>query len=369
MDFFATAAKGTEPALRDELREIGLHGVRADRGGVHFTGEFEDGWRACLWSRVAVRVLAWRGSFSARNEQELYDGIRALEWRHFLSPKLKLAVKASCRSSRLTHSQYIAQKTKDAIVDQIREDVGQRPNVDLEDPDVLVVLHLANDEAQVFIDLAGEALHRRGWREARGEAPLKENLAAAMLRLTGWDRKAPLADPMCGAGTIAIEGAAWARNIAPGLSRKRFGFERWAYFDAEMRPRLAAMRDEARAASRDEGPTVYASDESEAACDAVRDNAARAGVDIVITQRDVRAIAPLGPIGFIATNPPYGERLATSDDLAKGMARKFERLHGHDLGVLAGSPTIERAFHLEPRKWWLVYNGPIECHLLAYHVV
>jgi putative N6-adenine-specific DNA methylase len=368
VDFFATAAKGTEPALRDELREIGLGRVRADRGGVHFSGELEDGWRACLWSRVAVRVLAWRGSFEARDAQALYDGVRALEWRHFLSPKLKLAVKASCRSSRLTHSQFVAQKTKDAIVDQIRDDVGQRPSVDLDDPDVLVVVHLAKDEAQVFVDLAGEALHRRGWREARGEAPLKENLAAAMLRLTGWDRKAPLVDPMCGAGTIAIEAAAWARNMAPGLSRKRFGFERWAYFDDAMRTRMAALRDEARAASRDRGPTVFASDESEAACEAAIANSARAGVEIVVTQRDVRALAPLGPIGFVATNPPYGERLATSDDLARGMARRMETMRGHDLGVLAGAPTIERAFTLAPRKWWLVYNGAIECHLLAYHV-
>jgi putative N6-adenine-specific DNA methylase len=368
VDFFATAAKGTEPALRDELREIGLRGVRADRGGVHFTGEFEDGWRACLWSRVAVRVLAWRGSFAVPNEQALYDGVRALEWRHFLTPKLSLAVKASCRSSRLTHSQYVAQKTKDAIVDQIRDDLGQRPSVDLEDPDVLVVLHLANDEAQVFVDLAGEALHRRGWREARGEAPLKENLAAAMLRLTGWDRKVPLVDPMCGAGTIAIEAAAWARNIAPGLSRKRFGFERWAYFDDAMRPRLAQLREGARAARREVGAEVFASDESESMCEAAFANATRAGVDIRVTQADVRDLAPLGPKGFVATNPPYGERLATSDDLARGMARTFEAMHGHDLGVLAGAPTIERAFTLEPRKWWLVYNGPIECHLLAYHV-
>jgi 23S rRNA (guanine2445-N2)-methyltransferase / 23S rRNA (guanine2069-N7)-methyltransferase len=214
MDFFATAAKGTEPALRDELRELRMHGVRADRGGVHFAGELEDGARACLHSRVAVRVLAWRGAFDVRGEAELYAAMRSLEWRHFLSQKHTLAVKATCRSSKMTHSQFIAQRSKDAIVDQLREDLGTRPNVSLEDPDVLVVVHLVSDRADVYVDLAGEPLHRRGWRTRIGEAPLKETLAAAMLRLAGWDKKKPLVDPMCGAGTIAIEAATCDRTGA-----------------------------------------------------------------------------------------------------------------------------------------------------------
>ncbi len=368
MDFFATAAKGTEPALRDELRELGLRGVRADRGGVHFAGELLDGARVCLWSRVAVRVLAWRGTFDVRGGNELYEVMHSLEWRHFLSPKHTLAVKATCRSSKLTHSQFIAQRAKDAIVDQLRDDLGERPSVNLDDPDVLVVVHLVNDRADVYVDLAGEPLHRRGWRTLTGEAPLKETLAAAMLRLSGWDRKRPLVDPMCGAGTIAIEAAEWARGVAPGLRRASFGVERWALCDDAMQKQMADLRSQARASARRDGPIVRATDIDPAMVDATRANAKIAGVDLVVEERDVRAIVPTDPPGVVVTNPPYGERLDADRPFFNDMARALFTLHGHGVAVLAGTSEIERAFGRKPEKWWLVYNGAIECRLLLYRV-
>jgi putative N6-adenine-specific DNA methylase len=368
MDFFATAAKGTEPALRDELRELGLVGVRADRGGVHFAGELVDGARACLWSRVAVRVLAWRGAFDVRSGNELYEVMNTLEWRHFLTPEKTLAVKASCRSSKLTHTQYIAQRAKDAIVDQLRDDLGARPSVDVDDPDVLVVVHLVKDRADVYVDLAGEPLHRRGWRTRSGEAPLKETLAAAMLRLSGWDRKRPLVDPMCGAGTIAIEAAEWARNVAPGLRRASFGLERWALCDDALKRAMRDMRSEARAAVKKDGPVVRASDIDVAMVDTTRANAKGAGVDIIIEERDVRDLAPLDPPGVVVTNPPYGERLAADDRFFRDMARALLALPRHDVAVLAGAPEIERALGRKPDKWWSVFNGAIECRLLLYRL-
>ena len=372
MEFFATAAKGTEPALRDELRELRFSGVRADRGGVHFSGSFEDGWRACLYSRVAVRVLAWRGTFEAKTGDELYEGIAALEWRHFLTAKHTLAVRASCRSSQLTHSQFVAQRTKDAIVDQLRDTLGARPSVNIASPDLLVVVHLVKDQADVYLDLAGDSLHLRGYRTRVGAAPLKETLAAAMLRLSGWDREQPLCDPMCGAGTIAIEAAAWARAIPPGLAREKFGFERWAHFDSAMASRLAELRAEGRAAIRPPprgAPTVVASDHDPAMVERTRANARDAGIDLIVEQRDVRRIGQVvsAPTpGFIVTNPPYGERLEAGGDFFAEMAAALSGLRDHTVGVLAGTPEIERSFAAKPAKWWILYNGPIECRFLVY---
>jgi putative N6-adenine-specific DNA methylase len=366
MDFFATAAKGTEGALRDELRELRLPEVRADRGGVHFAGDIDAGFRACLGSRIAVRVLAWRGSFDAPSGNALYEGVRSLDWRHFLSPRHTLAVKATCRSSLLTHSQFVAQKTKDAIVDQLRDDVGARPSVDLADPDVLVVVHLVKDKADLYVDLAGEPLHRRGFRTRIGAAPLKETLAAAMLRLSGWDRVAPLADPMCGSGTIAIEAAQWSNGIAPGLSRKRFGFERWALFDDAMKRRMQELRAEARARVRAKGADVFASDTDPNMIQTIEANARDAGVDLVIEKRDVREGRALTPPGFVVTNPPYDERMATDEPFLREMARALLALRGHTIAILAGSSAIERAFARKPDKWWALFNGDIECRLLRY---
>lgn len=368
MNFFATAAKGTEPALRDELRELRLRGVRADRGGVHFAGELREAFRACLWSRVAMRVLLELGEFEARDGAALYAGVRAIDWLPWLTPRMTLAVSATCRSSALTHTQFIAQKTKDAIVDQLRDRLGARPSVDLEDPDLRIVVHIARDQARIYLDLAGEPLHRRGYRVDMSEAPLKETLAAAMLRLGGWDRTRPLVDPMCGSGTIAIEAALWSRNVAPGLSR-RFGFERWASFgEAEARV-LVDLREQARAAQKRHGPPVLASDASESAVAAARANARAAGADLLVVRRDMRELRPTEPPGFVVTNPPYGERIAGSAVLYRDMAAAFTRLRGHRVLILAGTPEIERAIRRRPQRSLVLFNGPIECRLLAYEMV
>src|ERR1700722_7702798 len=284
--FFATAAKGTEPALRDELRELRLKRVRADRGGVHFEGEMTDAARACLWSRVAVRILLEVATFEARDGAALYAGARAVDWSQWMTPEATLAVRANCRSSQLTHSQFVAQKTKDAVVDALRDRLGHWPSGDRDDPDALLAVHLARDQATLYLDVAGSSLHERGWRAKAGAAPLRETLAAAVLRLSGWDRKRPLVDPMCGAGTIAIEAAAWSRRLAPGLSRKVFGFERWAGHDDVGRRAIAALRDEARAAALPQGPPVFASDVDARSVELARHNARSAGVELVLERRD-----------------------------------------------------------------------------------
>lgn len=363
---FATAARGTEGALRDELRELGFRGVRADRGGVHFAGGLAEGARACLELRTALRVLFRLDVFEAPTGEALYEGIAGIDWRPYLTPRHTLAVRATCRDSALTHSQFIAQKTKDAIVDQLRDLVGARPSVDLADPDLTLFLHLVRDQATVYLDLAGESLHRRGFRARVGEAPLKESLAAAILRLSGWDRASPLVDPMCGSGTIPIEAALWARNIAPGLGRERFGLERWACHDETARRGMVELRAAARAKIRQDGPEIQGSDVDPAVLSSAVESAHKAGVKVAFERRSIAALVPRGPAGALVTNPPYGERLASSEELYRSIDAALARMLGFRIAVLAGSPAIMRAIRRGPRSAQTVYNGDLECRLLIY---
>jgi putative N6-adenine-specific DNA methylase len=362
--FFATAAKGTEGAIRDELRELSFRRVRAERGGVRFEGRMSEGFRACLWLRSAVRVLLLVADFEAPDGDALYDGVSSVDWGGVLDARRTLSVRAFAKDSALSHTQFIAQKTKDAVVDQLRDRLGARPDVDREDPDVLLFVHLSRDRASVYLDMSGEALHRRGYRRNALEAPLKESLAAAVLRLSGWDRARPLVDPMCGSGTLAIEAAMWSRGIAPGLSRERFGFERWrSHGEAEARA-ARDLREEARARIVKKGPVIWAFDEDREAVDAARANARTAGLDLRIDQRSIDALEPLPSPGHVIVNPPYGERLPSDATLYEAMAASFRRMAGHRIAVLAGSAEAERALPRRPLKVLEVYNGALPCKLL-----
>jgi 23S rRNA G2445 N2-methylase RlmL len=365
---FATAARGTEGAVRDELRELGFRGVRADRGGVHFGRSLDEGLRACIEMRTAIRVLYRLASFDAPSGDALYEGVSAVDLGAWLTPRQTLAVRAVCTSSRLTHSQFVAQKTKDAVVDRIRTAVGARPSVDLDDPDVTLFVHVVRDRATLYLDVSGGSLHRRGWRAHAGEAPLKESLAAAVLRLSGWDRTRLLVDPMCGSGTIAVEAALWSRGVAPGLSRERFGFERWASHDEAAARRAADLRAFAREKVRPEGPPVRGSDVDLAALALARDNAREAGAGVSFRRASVRDLGPEGGPGVVVTNPPYGERLGVPEGLYEDMARAFGRLSGWRVAVLSGTPAIERAMRRRPSSSLAVWNGALECRLLVYEI-
>lgn len=362
--FFATAAKGTEPAVRDELRELRFRGVRADRGGVHFRGALVEGFRACLELRTAVRVLVLLAEMEAPNGDALYESVYDIDWSEVLGDGRTLAVRAFSKDSALSHTQFIAQRTKDAVVDQLRERTGSRPDVDREDPDVMLFVHLSHDRASVYLDLSGEALHRRGYRRVAGEAPLKEALAASVLRLSGWDRERPLVDPMCGSGTFCIEAAMWARKMAPGLSRERFGFERWRSYGDEQARQMRELREAARARVLTTGPEVWGFDIDGTTVEAARTNARAAGVDIRVDQRGIDALYPLPTPGYVVVNPPYGERLPASAPLYEAMAESFTRMHAHRIVVLAGSPAAERALPRRPDKMVFVYNGALPCKLM-----
>src|ERR1700690_1622028 len=226
--FFVTCAKGTEGALRRELVALRMHAPHGATGGVSFAGTFMDGMKVCLHSRVAMRVLLEVGAFQASDADQLYAQTREVDWTDFVGRGMTIAVHATTQDNpNLRHSGFSALKVKDAIVDMLRDRSGRRPDVRADDPDVSVVLHVRGNEARLFVDLAGEPLHRRGYRVAMVEAPLKESLAAAVLSLGGVAADLPFIDPMAGSGTLAIEHALMARNIAPGLPR-RFSFERWS---------------------------------------------------------------------------------------------------------------------------------------------
>jgi putative N6-adenine-specific DNA methylase len=366
---FATAARGTEVALRDELRDLKFRGVRADRGGVHFAApDLAEIGRACLESRIAVRVMLPLAEIDAHDEGALYDGVRAIDWRPYFTPHHTLAVSSTARSSALSHTQYIAQKTKDAIVDQLRDKLGERPNVDREDADVRVYVHLVRDRATVYLDASGESLHRRGYRPRIGTAPLKETLAAAIVRLSGWDRVKPLHDPMCGSGTLAIEADLWARDVAPGLLIERFGFERWAHHQAAVRAKMEELRAGAKLRIKTEGPDVLGSDVDPRVVELARENGKSAGSRARFHVAPIDALVPLDPPGLVITNPPYGERLEGDPRLYREMAAVFKRLPGHEIAIFSGTPAIEDAMQMRPLRSVPLWNGPIECRLLVYQV-
>lgn len=363
--FFATAAKGTEGVLRDELRELRFRRVKATRGGVHFEGPASEGYRACLWSRIAMRIMVERATFACPSERALYDRVRELDLGDVLTPQHTLAVRASSSQSYLSHTQFIAQKTKDAIVDSMREDFGERSSVDIQDPDLRLFVHINRNECTLYFDMSGEPLHLRGWRARGGAAPLKETLAAAIVRLSGWTPDALFIDPMCGSGTLAIEAAALATKRAPGLGRT-FGFQRWASYDGEEATAWAKLQEEARAAVQDVKLNIVASDTSPESIALAEDNAQQAGVAIQFSARNVTNWLPEERGGWVVTNPPYGHRLGNSDEAYLALDTWIAKSRGHwTFCIISGSPELDAAF-LAPKRgarWHALHNGDIECKL------
>lgn len=373
--FFVTCAKGTEGALRRELVALRIHAPRGATGGVAFAGTFMDGMKVCLQSRVAMRVLLEVAAFAAHDADDLYAQTREVDWTDFVGRNMTIAVQATTQDNpNLRHSGFSALKVKDAIVDMLRDRNGHRPDVKPKDPDVSVVLHVRGSEARLYVDLAGEPLHRRGYRVAMVDAPLKESLAAAVLCLGSVAADRPFIDPMAGSGTLAIEHALAARNIAPGLHR-RFGFERWATPD--QRRIWESLRKGARESVRATAPCpILARDVDKLAIAAARKNAEAAGVspDITFEVADIASLARRDPPGTLCTNPPYGERLESADSgadvgqLYATMARAFDVMTGWRAVCLSGNPTFAKALKRRPTISHRLYNGPIETRLLVFEL-
>jgi 23S rRNA G2445 N2-methylase RlmL len=364
--------------LRRELAAMRIAGAKGAEGGVRFEGPLEMGMSVCLHARVAVRVLMQLHEFEAADAQSLYAGARAVRWRDWLTTRSTLAVHGSVRDApNFTHSGFAALKVKDAVVDSLREALGARPDVDTKSPDVGIVLHLAGRQATLYLDLAGEPLHRRGYRVAMVEAPLKETLAAAVVALGGVRADQPFIDPMAGSGTLAIEHAMAARGLAPGL-RRRFGFERWPTLTEELRGAWQRQRLAAEAAAeapRTPLPPIVCADLSPDALGVARRNASAAAVDDDITFElgDVAALDRRWDAGTVCTNPPYGERLEPDAGdrlgaLYRAMGRAFMRLAGWQVVVLSGNPLFSRALPWKPVVSHRLFNGALEVRLLRYEI-
>jgi len=380
MAFFATAPRGVEPLLAEELRALGAAEVTEAQAGVSFEGSLPVAYRACLWSRVASRILLSLGKFPAPDPDALYKGISDLPWEDHVTPDGTLAVDFTTSRSAITHSHYGALKVKDAVVDRFRDRYGVRPSVDVARPNIRINVYLLKDEARVSLDLSGDSLHRRGYREEGSAAPLKENLAAALLLRARWPDTArsggPLLDPMCGSGTLPIEAACIAADIAPGLARSYFGFLGWKGFDPQV---WEALLEEARK-RKEKGlaglPTIVGYDLDPAAVTASIANVNRAGLRgrIHIEKRDIALVEPIGgrdgTPGLMIVNPPYGVRMGDKAELGKLYEQLGdtlrERFPGWMAGVFMGNPEFGAAIRLRPRRSYDLFNGPIACKLLTF---
>lgn len=372
--FTVTTSQGCEEILAGELRRMGLQRVVRERGAVRFMGPLRDGLRACLWSRVGSRVLLRLARFDAPAAEALYQGVAAIPWTDHLSPDETLRVDFAGRSRTIRDERFGALTTKDAIVDAIRARAGRRPDVARTAPDVLVNVHLRDGVATVSLDLSGESLHLRTPGRQTGAAPLKETLAATMLLVGDWPRRArdgqPMVDPLCGSGTIALEAAAIAHDLAPGLARTRWGFTSWLSRDDSVWAELVDEAAERRFAGAERPCAVYGSDVDGGAIALARANAAPFRFAGLSFER--RALAdlqqPPGPPGLLVTNPPFGERL-DSVERAAALYRTLgdilrRRLLGWHALVLAPAGPLSKELGLRPRARHVVFNGPLECRLL-----
>jgi 23S rRNA (guanine2445-N2)-methyltransferase / 23S rRNA (guanine2069-N7)-methyltransferase len=374
--FFATAAKGMEELLAAELRELGAGEVEQTRAGVGFTGKLEVAYRACLWSRTASRVLLPLARFPASTPELLYKGVQGIDWGAHIAPEGTLAVDFASSESQITHTHFGALKVKDAIVDQLRDRTGRRPSVDTHRPDLRVNVHVKRDEATVSIDLSGESLHRRSYRVRGAPAPLKESLAAAILLLAEWPRivrdGGGLVDPMCGTGTLPIEAALIACDVAPGLLRREHGFERWPGHDAATWKRLVEEAKGRDRRGKAELPPIVGYDVDPEAVRAATECARRAGVatHVAFERRELAACEPVGSKpGLFVVNPPYGERLGEISRLGT-LYRRIgdtlkQRFKGWSGFVFTGNLELAKSIGLHVTRRHVLYNGPIECRLLA----
>jgi putative N6-adenine-specific DNA methylase len=373
MRCFATVAAGLEQVLTGELTALGMREIERRPGGIAFTGERRDLYRACLTLRTATRVMVELAHFNSHTHDRLYAGVRRIPWEEWLGPDWTLAV--DCRlgghNQWIDHSGFTVLRIKDALCDRLRDLTGRRPDIDKERPEVRVHARIDYNRATIFLDAAGSPLHKRGWRVAGHPAHLRETLAAGIVLLSGWDRRSPLFDPLCGSGTLLIEGALLAANIAPGIAGKRsFACQRWLDFDAGL---WGSLVEEARTAVQRDGlPIIAGSDRDPRAVAAARANAKAAAVGDLITveQRAIEAAHPPPGPGTLLTNPPYGERLGEGADLAPlyaalGTLLK-QRCKGWRAFVLAGSKELTAALHLKATRRYPLRNGPIDCRLLHY---
>lgn len=368
-EIIAKTFQGLEEILAEELTLLGANDIQIGRRMVAFTGDKRMMYKANFCLRTAIRVLKPIKHFTAKDADEVYSQIQEIPWEDYLDPDKTFAIDAVVFSEEFRHSKFVSYKVKDAIVDYFREKTGKRPSVRINNPDVLLNIHIAQTTCTLSLDSSGESLHRRGYRQEAVEAPLNEVLAAGMILMTGWRGECDLIDPMCGSGTIPVEAALIARNIAPGVFRKGFAFEKWVDFDADMFDEI--YNDDSQ--EREFDHKIYGYDNNPKANEIATHNIKAAGVskDIVLKLQPFQQFEQPKEKSIIITNPPYGERISTNDLL--GLYQMIgERLKhafvGNEAWVLSYREECFDQIGLKASQKVPLFNGPLECEFRKYEI-
>lgn len=379
----AKTFKGLEPVLAQELIELGADDVQIERRAVSFSGNQEMLYRANFCLRTASRVLVPIASFRAKDADEVYAAVKQLDWSQYMTLKMGFAIDATVYSETFRHSKYVTYRVKDAIADWWMEREGKRPSVKVSDPDLSLNVHIAAEQVTLSLDSSGDSLHKRGYRVANTEAPINEALAAGMLLMAGWQGQSDFYDPMCGSGTLLIEAALIAQNIAPGIFRKGFGFEKWPDFDAELFEEVYNDDSRERAFTH----RIYGSDASFYAVQVAQRNVASAGMQRFVEVRQVRLEelrlqpqrvegqpAPVSPTegALVMINPPYGERLAQDKDVLNlyrlmGTALKHQFV-GATAWIISSNEEALKCIGLKPSRKIHLMNGELDCLYNKYEL-
>ena len=368
-EMIAKTFQGLEEVLAQELTALGANEIEIGRRMVSFSGDKEMMYKANFCLRTAIRILKPIKHFTAKDADEVYEQIKAIRWEDYLDTDKTFAVDAVVFSEEFRHSKFVSYKVKDAIVDYFREKTGERPGVRVNKPDVLLNIHIAETKCTLSLDSSGESLHRRGYRQEAVEAPLNEVLAAGMILMTGWRGECDLIDPMCGSGTIPIEAALIARNIAPGVFRKEFGFEKWKDFDQDLFD--AIYNDDSQ--EREFTHKIYGYDNNPKANEIAQHNVKAAGVskDVILKIQPFQQFEQPAQKSIIITNPPYGERISSEDLL--GLYQMIgERLKhaftGNDAWILSYRDECFDQIGLKASIKVPLFNGALECQFRKYQL-
>lgn len=368
-ELIAKTFMGLEPVLAKELTQLGANEVQIGRRMVSFMGDKEMMYRANFQLHTAIRILKPIKHFKALSADDVYREVQKIDWSAYIGLDKTFAVDSVVFSEEFRHSKFVAYKVKDAIVDQFREKTGKRPNISVANPDIRLNIHIAEDKCTLSLDSSGESLHRRGYRQESVEAPLNEVLAAGMILMTGWQGETDFIDPMCGSGTLLVEAALIAHNMAPGLFRKEYAFEKWPDFDSDLFDRI--YNDDS--SEREFTHHIYGYDVDIKAVNTARLNVRAAGLlnDITVEEADFKNFTQPKEKSIIVTNPPYGERISTPDLLGTykmiGERLKHQFLN-NDAWILSYREECFDQIGLKPSIKIPVYNGSLECEFRKYQI-
>ncbi len=364
---------GLEETLAGELLRLGAKDVEVHNRAVSFVGDKGFMYKANLNARTALRILVPIETITVVNEKSLYEGIQSIDWEKYMDVTDTLAIDSVVNSDLFTHSQYVSQKAKDAIVDQFRAKHGERPSVDLDKPTIRINLHIFKDVCTISLDSSGESLHKRGYRDKTNLAPINEVLAAGLVMLSGWDKRTNFIDPMCGSGTIVIEAALYANNIPAGYFREDFGFMRWHKFMPFEEELWDTIFDAAINKITNHEQVIIGGELSPNVAKKAKENVKLAKVDDIVTIRncDMKDFEVPPGRGVVIINPPYGERMVKDniEELYKMMGDTFkQKFAGYNCWILSSNMDAFKHVGLRPTRKIALFNGQLECRFMKFEI-